>query len=142
MKAKAEAEGWPTELEYGLIGSCTNSSYEDLSRSAAIAKDATAKGIEAKAKLTITPGSEQIRYTIERDGLIDTFSELGASVFANACGPCIGQWAQEPEQSERKRIVSYTRLTETLQSVPMAIPIRMPLWLLRKSQLPLPLQEA
>ena len=106
MKAKAAAEGWPTELEYGLIGSCTNSSYEDLSRSAAIAKDATAKGIEAKAKLTITPGSEQIRYTIERDGLIDTFSELGASVFANACGPCIGQWARAgAERKEKNSIV-------------------------------------
>ena len=106
MKAKAAAEGWPTELEYGLIGSCTNSSYEDLSRSAAIAKDATSKGIEAKAKLTITPGSEQIRYTIERDGLIDTFSELGASVFANACGPCIGQWARAgAERKEKNSIV-------------------------------------
>lgn len=106
MKAKAKAEGWPTELEYGLIGSCTNSSYEDLSRSAAIAKDATAKGIKAKAKLTITPGSEQIRYTIERDGLIDTFSELGASVFANACGPCIGQWARAgAERKEKNSIV-------------------------------------
>ena len=93
MKEAAAANGWPTKIEYGLIGSCTNSSYEDISRSASIARQAVEKGIEAKATLTITPGSEQVRYTIERDGFISTFEAMGGSVFANACGPCIGQWA-------------------------------------------------
>jgi len=107
MAAKAAAEGWPTELEYCLIGSCTNSSYEDISRAASIAKQAVEKGIKAKSKLTITPGSEQVRYTIERDGLISTLEGMGAMVFANACGPCIGQWARfsDPMNAPKNSIV-------------------------------------
>ncbi|MDA0912705.1 MAG: aconitate hydratase [Bacteroidetes bacterium] len=106
MKAAAEANGWPTELEYGLIGSCTNSSYEDISRSASVAKQAIDKGIKARAQLTITPGSEQVRYTIDRDGFIAVFEEMGGSVFANACGPCIGQWARSgAEKKEKNSIV-------------------------------------
>ena len=106
MKEAAAANGWPTKIEYGLIGSCTNSSYEDISRSASIARQAVEKGIEAQATLTITPGSEQVRYTIERDGFISTFEAMGGSVFANACGPCIGQWAREgAEKKEKNSIV-------------------------------------
>ena len=106
MKAVAEKNGWPTKVEVGLIGSCTNSSYEDISRAASIASQAVKKGLTTKAKFTITPGSEQIRYTIERDGFIHIFEQLGASVFANACGPCIGQWARsDAEQEEKNTIV-------------------------------------
>ena len=86
MAEAAEKNGWPTDLEYCLIGSCTNSSYEDISRAASIAKQAVEKGIKAKSQLTVTPGSELVRFTIERDGLIDTLEEMGAMVFANACG--------------------------------------------------------
>jgi aconitate hydratase len=93
MKAAAAKNGWPTDIEWALIGSCTNSSYEDLSRAASIVKDATSKGVEAKSKLGINPGSEQVRYTAERDGLMDIFNSLnGTTIFTNACGPCIGQW--------------------------------------------------
>ncbi len=93
MKAAATKNGWPTDIEWALIGSCTNSSYEDLSRAASIVKDATEKGVEAKAKLGINPGSEQVRYTAERDGLMTIFNSLnGTTIFTNACGPCIGQW--------------------------------------------------
>jgi len=93
MKVAAEKNGWPTDIEWALIGSCTNSSYEDLSRAASIVKDATSKGVEAKSKLGINPGSEQVRYTAERDGLMDIFNSLnGTTIFTNACGPCIGQW--------------------------------------------------
>jgi aconitate hydratase len=106
MREVAAAHGWPTNIEVGLIGSCTNSSYEDISRAASIARQAVDLGIEAKGKLNITPGSEQVRYTIERDGLIGTFEEMGGSVFANACGPCIGQWAREgAEKKEKNSIV-------------------------------------
>jgi len=107
MAAAAEKNGWPTDLEYCLIGSCTNSSYEDISRAASIAKQAAEKGIRAKSKLTVTPGSEQVRYTIERDGLIDTLEGIGAMVFANACGPCIGQWARfsDPMNAPKNSIV-------------------------------------
>ena len=107
MAARAEAEGWPTELEYCLIGSCTNSSYEDISRSASIARQAVEKGIKAKSQLTVTPGSEQVRYTIERDGLISDLEGMGAMVFANACGPCIGQWARfsDPANAPKNSIV-------------------------------------
>lgn len=86
---------WPSELKVGLIGSCTNSSYEDMTRSAAIAKEAAAHGLDAKSKFTITPGSEQVRATIERDGLIESFENVGGVVLANACGPCIGQWDRQ-----------------------------------------------
>lgn len=106
MKEMASKEGWPTKVEVGLIGSCTNSSYEDISRAASIAEDAKAKGIQSVAEFTVTPGSEQIRYTIERDGFIDTFESIGGKVFANACGPCIGQWAREgAEKKETNTIV-------------------------------------
>lgn len=84
--------GWPTELKAGLIGSCTNSSYEDMSRAASVARQALEAGIKVKVPFTITPGSEQIRATIERDGLMDVFDKVGGTVLANACGPCIGQW--------------------------------------------------
>ena len=100
MARLASENDWPTEVEVGLIGSCTNSSYEDISRSASIAKQAVEKGLKTKADFTITPGSEQVRYTIERDGFIKTFNDLGASVFANACGPCIGQWSREGASEE------------------------------------------
>ena len=106
MAETAAKNGWPTKVDVGLIGSCTNSSYEDISRAASIAKQAVKKGLKTKADFTITPGSEQVRYTIERDGFIDTFNELGAQVFANACGPCIGQWARPgSEQKEKNTIV-------------------------------------
>ncbi|RME95399.1 MAG: aconitate hydratase, partial [Bacteroidetes bacterium] len=92
--AKAvEEHDFPPVLEVGLIGSCTNSSYEDLDRAASLAKQAKAKKLKAKSEFTITPGSEQIRYTVERDGILDAFEEIGGVVLANACGPCIGQWA-------------------------------------------------
>jgi len=92
MKAEAVANDWPTKVEWGLIGSCTNSSYEDMSRAASIAKQAIEKGLTPKAEFGINPGSEQVRYTIERDGIIDIFEKIGTKVFTNACGPCIGQW--------------------------------------------------
>jgi aconitate hydratase len=105
--AKEAAEnGWPTKIEVGLIGSCTNSSYEDISRAASLAEQAIAKKLKSKAEFTITPGSEQVRYTIERDGFIDTFDKIGASVFANACGPCIGQWSRPgAEKGEKNTII-------------------------------------
>ncbi|MFD1820693.1 aconitase [Pseudarcicella hirudinis] len=106
MKELAEKNGWPTKVEVGLIGSCTNSSYEDISRAASLAKQVASKGLKTKAEFTITPGSEQVRYTIERDGFIDTFNAIGAKVFANACGPCIGQWARPgAEKGEKNTIV-------------------------------------
>jgi aconitate hydratase len=92
MKEVAAANGWPTKVDVGLIGSCTNSSYEDISRAASLAKQAADKNLKAKGEFTITPGSELVRYTIERDGFIDTFDKIGAKVFSNACGPCIGMW--------------------------------------------------
>ena len=107
MAATAEKNGWPTDLEYCLIGSCTNSSYEDISRAASIAQQAVDKGIKAQSQLTVTPGSELVRFTIERDGLIDTLEKMGAMVFANACGPCIGQWARfnDPMNAPKNSIV-------------------------------------
>jgi aconitate hydratase len=106
MKEMAEKNGWPTKVEVGLIGSCTNSSYEDIARAASLAKQVSAKGLKTKAQFTITPGSELVRYTIERDGFIDTFNSIGATVFSNACGPCIGQWARPgAEKAERNTIV-------------------------------------
>ena len=108
MQNEAEKQGWPTKIEVGLIGSCTNSSYEDISRAASIAKQAVDKGLKTKAELTITPGSEQVRSTIERDGFIDIFDKLGANVFANACGPCIGQWAREGAQGQKKNTIVHS----------------------------------
>ncbi|MFT6849497.1 MAG: aconitate hydratase [Sphingobacteriales bacterium] len=102
---------WPQKLEVGLIGSCTNSSYEDITRAASIAKQATDKNLETKAEYTITPGSEMVRFTTERDGLLDIFGDMGGVVLANACGPCIGQWARHSNDPERKNsiITSFNR---------------------------------
>ena len=111
LGAEARANGWPLEVSAGLIGSCTNSSYEDITRAAGIARDAISKGISCKVPLLITPGSEQVRATIERDGLLADFEALGATVLANACGPCIGQWdRQDVEDGVPNSIVtSYNR---------------------------------
>ena len=106
MKEEAAKNGWPTKIEVGLIGSCTNSSYEDISRAVSLAKQVTDKGLKLKSEYTITPGSEQVRYTIERDGFLETFEKIGATVFANACGPCIGMWSRVgAEKQERNTIV-------------------------------------
>ena len=106
MKEEAIKNNWPLQIQVGLIGSCTNSSYEDISRAASLAKQVAEKNLKTKAQFTITPGSEVVRYTIERDGFIDTFNKIGATVFANACGPCIGMWDREgAEKEERNTIV-------------------------------------
>jgi len=106
MKEEAAKNNWPLQIQVGLIGSCTNSSYEDISRAASLAKQVSEKNLKTKAQFTITPGSEVVRYTIERDGFIDTFNKIGATVFANACGPCIGMWDREgAEKEERNTIV-------------------------------------
>ena len=106
MKEAAAKNNWPTKVEVGLIGSCTNSSYEDISRAVSLAKQVSEKGLKTKAEFTITPGSELVRYTIERDGFLDTFAKIGATVFANACGPCIGMWDRMgAEKQERNTIV-------------------------------------
>uniref|UniRef100_A0A2K6LFZ7 Aconitase 2 n=1 Tax=Rhinopithecus bieti TaxID=61621 RepID=A0A2K6LFZ7_RHIBE len=107
----AEKEGWPLDIRVGLIGSCTNSSYEDMGRSAAVAKQALAHGLKCKSQFTITPGSEQIRATIERDGYAQILRDLGGIVLANACGPCIGQWDRKDiKKGEKNTIVtSYNR---------------------------------
>ncbi len=98
---------WPEKLDVGLIGSCTNSSYEDMTRAASIARQAAEKGVIAKSEFTITPGSEQVRYTAERDGILDTFGKIGGVVLANACGPCIGQWARHgAEKGEKNSIIT------------------------------------
>jgi len=111
LKEVAEKNGWPDKIEVALIGSCTNSSYEDISRSASIAKDAMSKGLKAVSDFTITPGSEQVRFTIERDGFIKEFENVGGMVLANACGPCIGQWARHIDDPNRKNtiVTSYNR---------------------------------
>lgn len=108
MKDAAAANGWPTKIEVGLIGSCTNSSYEDISRAANLAEQAGAKNLKAKAAYTITPGSELVRFTIERDGYIDTFGKIGGTVFANACGPCIGMWAREGADKKEKNTIIHS----------------------------------
>lgn len=108
MKEAARANGWPTNVEVGLIGSCTNSSYEDISRAAHLAEQAITKKLKVKAKYTITPGSEQVRYTIERDGFINTFEKIGGTVFANACGPCIGMWAREGSEKKEKNTIIHS----------------------------------
>ncbi|MBC7848205.1 MAG: aconitate hydratase [Chitinophagaceae bacterium] len=106
MKEEAAKHNWPTKVEFGLIGSCTNSSYEDISRAVSLAKQVSEKGLKTKAQFTITPGSELVRYTIDRDGFLDTFEKIGATVFANACGPCIGMWDRVgAEKQERNTIV-------------------------------------
>jgi aconitate hydratase len=108
MKEMAEKNGWPTKIDVGLIGSCTNSSYEDISRAASIAAQIAALGLKAKSEYTVTPGSEQVRYTIERDGFIDTFESIGGKVFANACGPCIGQWARAGAEKQEKNTIVHS----------------------------------
>jgi len=106
MRAKATENGWPLKVEWGLIGSCTNSSYEDLARAASIAKQAVEKGLETKSEFGINPGSEQVRFTAERDGLLRPFEDLKATIFTNACGPCIGQWDRAgAEKGEKNTIV-------------------------------------
>jgi aconitate hydratase len=103
--------GWPAKLEVGLIGSCTNSSYEDLTRAASLAKQASDKKLKAKGEFTITPGSEQVRFTAERDGILETFDQIGGIVLANACGPCIGQWSRHTDDPNRRNsiITSFNR---------------------------------
>lgn len=109
--AAVKKNDYPAKLDVGLIGSCTNSSYEDISRAAALAKQAKEKNLKAKSEFTITPGSELIRSTVERDGLLDTFEDIGGLVLANACGPCIGQWARHMDDPNRKNsiITSFNR---------------------------------
>jgi aconitate hydratase len=109
--AEAVTNGWPLDISSALIGSCTNSSYEDITRAASIARQASARGLKAKVELLVTPGSEQIRSTIERDGLIADFEAIGATVLANACGPCIGQWDRPPSITGQPNTIvnSYNR---------------------------------
>jgi aconitate hydratase len=108
IREEAEKNGWPLKVEVGLIGSCTNSSYEDISRAASLAKQVAAKGLKTKAEFTITPGSELVRYTIERDGFIDDFEKIGAKVFANACGPCIGMWNRVGADKKEKNTIVHS----------------------------------
>src|SRR5690554_2305307 len=109
--AEVKKNNWPKELEVGLIGSCTNSSYEDISRAASIARQASDKKLKVKAEFTITPGSEQVRYTVDRDGFLADFDQIGGVVLANACGPCIGQWARHTNDPQRPNsiITSFNR---------------------------------
>ncbi|OOG77244.1 aconitate hydratase [Algoriphagus sp. A40] len=109
--AAVKENGWPAKLDVGLIGSCTNSSYEDISRAASLAQQAVDKKLIAKSEYTITPGSEQVRFTVERDGFLETFGKMGGVVLANACGPCIGQWARHGAEKQEKNsiITSFNR---------------------------------
>ncbi len=111
MGTEAKAEGWPLELSQACVGSCTNSSYEDISRAASVARQAAARGLKARTPLLVTPGSEQVRATIERDGLLGDLESIGATVLANACGPCIGQWARDDvaEGQSNSIITSFNR---------------------------------
>ncbi len=108
MKQEAIDNEWPMKVEWGLIGSCTNSSYEDMSRAASIVEQAVAQGIQPKAEFGINPGSEQVRYTIERDGILATFEKMGTMVFTNACGPCIGQWDREGADKQEKNTIVHS----------------------------------
>ena len=108
MSKVAKENEWPLQVEWGLIGSCTNSSYEDLSRAASIAKQAVEKNLVTKAEFGINPGSEQVRYTAERDGLLEIFEDLNAKIFTNACGPCIGQWAREGADKQEKNSIIHS----------------------------------
>ena len=108
MKEVAAANGWPMKIDVGLIGSCTNSSYEDISRAVSIAKQVSSKGLTAKAEYCINPGSEQIRYTIARDGFLDVFNGIGAKVFTNACGPCIGMWDRVGAEKQEKNTIVHS----------------------------------
>ncbi len=108
MKEMAAEHGWPTRVEVGLIGSCTNSSYEDISRAVSLAKQVADKNLKTKAEFTITPGSEQVRFTIERDGFLEIFDQIGAKVFANACGPCIGMWNRFGAEKQEKNTIVHS----------------------------------
>jgi aconitate hydratase len=108
MREEADKNGWPTKVEWGLIGSCTNSSYEDLSRAASIARQAVEKGLITKAEFGINPGSEQVRYTADRDGLLKTFEDLNATIFTNACGPCIGMWDRAGAEKQEKNTIVHS----------------------------------
>jgi aconitate hydratase len=108
MREVAVANGWPLKVEWGLIGSCTNSSYEDLSRAASIAQQAIDKGLATKADFGINPGSEQVRYTADRDGLLTTFENLNATIFTNACGPCIGMWDRVGAEKQEKNTIVHS----------------------------------
>ncbi|WKK60225.1 MULTISPECIES: aconitate hydratase [unclassified Sphingobacterium] len=108
MREEAGKNGWPTKVEWGLIGSCTNSSYEDLSRAASIAKQAIEKGLVTKAEFGINPGSEQVRFTADRDGLLKTFEDLNATIFTNACGPCIGMWDRAGADKQEKNTIVHS----------------------------------
>ncbi|MFO0436434.1 MAG: aconitate hydratase, partial [Sphingobacteriaceae bacterium] len=108
LKEEAVKNGWPLKVEAGLIGSCTNSSYEDIARAVSIAKQVKAKGLKSKAGFMINPGSEQIRYTIERDGFLNVFDECGAVVFTNACGPCIGMWDRMGAEKQEKNTIIHS----------------------------------
>ena len=105
LAEEAEKNGWPVKMEVGLIGSCTNSSYEDISRAASVAKQALDKKLKVKAEYTVTPGSELVRYTVDRDGYLDIFKQIGGVVLANACGPCIGQWARHGAEKQEKNSI-------------------------------------
>lgn len=108
-----EKNGWPAELKVGLIGSCTNSSYEDMSRAASIAREGAAHGLKTKSKFTVTPGSEQVRATIQRDGQMSALEDVGGLVLANACGPCIGQWDR---QDVKKGVANSSKSLHCLSS--------------------------
>jgi aconitate hydratase len=108
MKDDAATNAWPTKVEWGLIGSCTNSSYEDLARAASIVKQAVANGIMPKAEFGINPGSEQVRFTAERDGILEDFEKMGTKIFTNACGPCIGQWSREGAEKQEKNTIIHS----------------------------------
>ena len=108
LKEVAEKNGWPLQISAGLIGSCTNSSYEDIARAVSLAKQVSAKSLKSKAEFLINPGSEQIRYTIARDGFLDVFAEVGATVFTNACGPCIGMWNRMGAEKQEKNTIIHS----------------------------------
>jgi aconitate hydratase len=108
MKEVAAENGWPMKIEVGLIGSCTNSSYEDISRAVSVAKQVSEKGLKTNAQYCINPGSEQIRYTIDRDGFLDVFKQIGATVFTNACGPCIGMWDRVGAEKQEKNTIVHS----------------------------------
>ena len=108
MKKNIKKNEWPKKVEVGLIGSCTNSSYEDISRAASIAKQANDAGLKPQSSFTVTPGSEQVRFTVKRDGYLDIFEKLGANIFANACGPCIGQWSRKGSEKKEKNTIVHS----------------------------------
>ncbi|MCC6372301.1 MAG: aconitate hydratase [Bacteroidia bacterium] len=108
LKEEATKNGWPLKISVGLLGSCTNSSYEDISRAVSLAKQVSSKNLKAKAEYLINPGSEQIRFTIKRDGFLDVFDQIGAKVFTNACGPCIGMWDRMGAEKQEKNTIIHS----------------------------------